>query len=92
VTIDASFSEDKTLIYIKIIDTGVGIENHRLEGLFTAFTKIMRHRELNQEGVGLGLTVSKNLANALGGDITVESFIGTGTTFSVSIPATNFKK
>lgn len=39
--------------------------------LFTAFTKIMSNREMNQEGVGLGLTISKNLAKALGGDIDV---------------------
>lgn len=51
----------------------------------------MRYRELNQEGVGLGLTVSKNLSIALGGDITVESTIGEGTTFKVTIPAKNLK-
>lgn len=33
----------------------------------------MEHRELNKEGVGLGLTISKNIANALGGDIEVQS-------------------
>ena len=41
--------------------------------LFTNFTKIMKNRELNNEGVGLGLTISKNLAKALGGDISVKS-------------------
>ena len=54
-------------------DTGVGIESDRIEGLFTAFTKVMRHRELNQHGVGLGLTICKNLSEALGGKIGVES-------------------
>ncbi|TNV85080.1 hypothetical protein FGO68_gene1071 [Halteria grandinella] len=51
----------------------------------------MRYRELNQEGVGLGLTISKNLALALGGDISVESKVGEGTTFSVYIPAINIR-
>ena len=54
-------------------DTGVGIHPHRVKNLFTAFTKIMRNRELNQDGVGLGLVVSKNLALAMGGDIKVKS-------------------
>ena len=43
---------------IEVKDTGVGIEEKKLRGLFTAFNKIMRFRELNTEGVGLGLTIS----------------------------------
>lgn len=46
----------------------------------------MNNRELNQEGVGLGLTISKNLAKALGGDINVESEIGVGSSFTLKIP------
>ena len=46
--------------------------------LFTPFTKIMTNRHLNKEGVGLGLTISKNLAKALGGDIIVKSQINEG--------------
>jgi signal transduction histidine kinase len=74
------------MVDIAIIDSGVGIESDRIDGLFSAFTKIMRFRELNNEGVGLGLTISKNLAVALGGDVTVKSVIGIGTTFTISIP------
>lgn len=58
-------------VIIEVRDTGVGIEDSKLHGLFTTFNKIMRHRELNVEGVGLGLTISQNLAKALGGKITV---------------------
>jgi hypothetical protein len=54
--------------------------------LFTNFTKIMKNRELNHEGVGLGLTISKNLAKALGGDISAQSQIGIGSTFTLKIP------
>lgn len=46
----------------------------------------MKNRELNSEGVGLGLTISKNLAKALGGDIYAESQIGVGSSFTLKIP------
>jgi signal transduction histidine kinase len=46
----------------------------------------MKNRELNKEGVGLGLTISKNLAKALGGDIYVQSEIGVGSSFTLKIP------
>jgi len=46
----------------------------------------MKNRELNHEGVGLGLTISKNLAKALGGDIYVQSQIGVGSSFTLKIP------
>ena len=41
---------------------------------------------MNQEGVGLGLTISKNLAKALGGDITVDSLVGVGSKFNLCLP------
>jgi signal transduction histidine kinase len=46
----------------------------------------MDHRELNKEGVGLGLTISKNIANALGGDIEVKSLVGKGSNFILWLP------
>lgn len=47
VQIKASLSLEHSMVEIDVIDSGVGIEHDRLEGLFTAFTKIMRYRELN---------------------------------------------
>lgn len=46
----------------------------------------MNNRDLNKEGVGLGLTISKNLANAIGGDIDVQSELGVGSQFILRIP------
>lgn len=67
-------------------DTGVGISEEQFKKMFTAFTKILKNRDMNKEGVGLGLTVSKNLANAMGGDITFESEVGKGSTFTLELP------
>jgi signal transduction histidine kinase len=60
----------------------------QISNLFQNFTKIKSHRDLNKEGVGLGLTISKNLAKALGGDIYVDSEIGKGSRFVLKIPVT----
>eukprot|EP00347_Sterkiella_histriomuscorum_P016729 403352075 len=60
-------------VILVIDDSGVGMSENQIKQLFTTFTKIMDNRSLNKEGVGLGLTISKNLAKALGGDITVIS-------------------
>jgi signal transduction histidine kinase len=46
----------------------------------------MDFRELNKDGVGLGLTISKNLAQAFGGDLLVESKVGAGSFFILSLP------
>ena len=59
----------------------------QMTNLFTNYTKIINNRELNREGVGLGLTISKNLAKALGGDIFATSSIGIGSSFTLKIPA-----
>lgn len=54
--------------------------------LFNTFTKIEKNREHNKEGCGLGLTIAKNIANALGGDITVESEVDIGSKFILTLP------
>ena len=46
----------------------------------------MKNRELNRQGCGLGLNISKSIANALGGDITVKSTEGVGSLFTLIIP------
>jgi signal transduction histidine kinase len=49
----------------------VGISEEDIKLLFTPFLKIQKNRNFNREGVGLGLAVSKNIAQALGGDLFV---------------------
>jgi signal transduction histidine kinase len=72
IIIDVSRSDDDyNFIEIKFTDTGVGIEKDKIENLFDIYNKNMDDRELNTQGCGLGLSIAKNLSNALGGDIKV---------------------
>ena len=73
------------MIEIKVTDTGVGIDKEKLKNIFQVFTKVMQDREMNKAGTGLGLSISKNLANVLGGDITVVSEKGKGSQFTLTI-------
>jgi signal transduction histidine kinase/DNA-binding NarL/FixJ family response regulator len=67
-------------------DTGVGISSTELAKLFEAFSQTESGRE-SQEGTGLGLVISLQFVQLMGGDITVESQLGKGTTFNFSIQA-----
>lgn len=58
----------------------------QISKLFQPYTKIMKNRILNTEGVGLGLAVSRNIARALGGDIVVQSTPKVGSTFTFTLP------
>jgi hypothetical protein len=58
----------------------------QVERLFQPFTKIMENRNLNRDGVGLGLSVSQKIAKALGGSIFVVSKIDHGSSFTLRLP------
>eukprot|EP00347_Sterkiella_histriomuscorum_P008673 403344196 len=73
-----SVNHQDKLLQLKVTDSGVGMDQDQQKKLFQAFTKIMNNRHMNKEGVGLGLTISKNLAKALGGDISVTSEVDKG--------------
>eukprot|EP00347_Sterkiella_histriomuscorum_P021684 403333123 len=86
VKIIVKYDYPTNMILFKVKDTGVGICEEQHAKLFSAFTKIMKNRDLNKEGCGLGLQVSKNLANAMGGNIEFKSMVGRGSTFTLSLP------
>jgi PAS domain S-box-containing protein len=72
-------------IEIRVADTGPGISPEKLERIFDPF--VQAERRLNQpvQGVGLGLAISQDLARAMGGQVTVESEVGKGSTFTISL-------
>ncbi len=69
-------------------DTGIGIASSYVDSIFESFTQAGTDTARKFGGTGLGLTISKQLANLMGGDISVESELGHGTTFSVVLPIT----
>jgi signal transduction histidine kinase/DNA-binding NarL/FixJ family response regulator len=77
---------DKCILNFSIRDTGVGIAEEELPQLFASFSQAQAGRE-KQEGTGLGLAISRRFVQLMGGDISVTSELGKGTTFQFQIQA-----
>lgn len=67
-------------------DTGIGIRTEFIDEIFEAFTREHDSRTERIEGTGLGMAITKKIVDMLGGSITVESHVGQGTVFTVSLP------
>ncbi|HIJ61478.1 MAG TPA: response regulator [Rhodospirillaceae bacterium] len=70
----------------KVIDSGIGMTAEQLQRVFTPFEQADSSTTRRFGGSGLGLAISSNLARLMGGDITVESCLGQGSTFTVTLP------
>lgn len=73
-------------ITIVVSDTGIGIEFQKLESIFEPFVQLRESLTDREGGVGLGLAISRDLAQAMNGDVTVESEGGKGARFTLSLP------
>ena len=77
-------AEDR--VQFAVSDTGIGIAPDRIDRIFEAFTQADNSTTRRHDGAGLGLTISRELCRAMGGDITVRSEPGVGSTFSFTLP------
>jgi PAS domain S-box-containing protein len=76
---------DGALVLLRVRDTGVGIAPQHLERIFDPFVQVDRGATAT-EGTGLGLAISRDLARAMHGDLTAESTLGAGSTFTLALP------
>ncbi|MEO7963717.1 MAG: ATP-binding protein, partial [Gemmatimonadaceae bacterium] len=83
VTLDCQ--EQATEICIRVRDTGVGIPADRLRSIFDPFVQVDRGRSRPNDGVGLGLAISRDLARGMGGELSVESTLGVGSSFTLML-------
>jgi len=73
-------------VHIAVSDTGIGIASNKLEGIFEKFTQGDTSITRKYGGTGLGLAISKNLAEIMGGSITIKSQLGKGSEFTLHLP------
>ena len=74
------------MVVIRVADTGRGIASERLEDVFEPFVQVDVRLTRTQEGIGLGLAISRDLARGMGGDLTVESEVGRVSAFTLTLP------
>ncbi|SEM88041.1 Glycosyl hydrolases family 2, sugar binding domain [Paenisporosarcina quisquiliarum] len=84
ITIDAKVKG--THMHVSVTDTGKGIEKEHLELIFSSFYQIESSRSGDAKGLGLGLSITKNIIESSGGSISVSSEIGKGSCFTFTVP------
>ena len=86
ITVSCERAGDRALLRVR--DTGIGIAHDQLERIFDAFVQLGGESpHTTQRGVGLGLAISRELARAMGGELTADSTPGEGSVFTLELPA-----
>ncbi len=85
VSLDESADKSKSTLKFSVADTGIGMPPDKLNNIFQPFEQIEDVMRANHGGAGLGLAICNELVSKLGGDISVESRLGQGSTFTFTI-------
>lgn len=86
VHIRAEHDDDTNSLYVRVTDTGQGIDENKQQKVFEVFEQADTSWSREFEGVGLGLSLAKRYAQLMGGDITLESLAGKGSVFTLRLP------
>jgi PAS domain S-box-containing protein len=84
ITVDCGVSADTATL--TVTDNGPGVPADRADDIFEPFVQLGRSLSSGHEGAGLGLAISRDLARNMGGDVTVETALGKGATFTMTLP------
>lgn len=85
-TIEMRCDADETRLHVRVKDSGIGIPDNQLDAIFSPFAQVGRSLASPKEGTGLGLSISRDLARGMNGELTVESKVGAGSTFTLDLP------
>ncbi|WIA38945.1 hypothetical protein OEZ86_005097 [Tetradesmus obliquus] len=82
----AAAAGPQEVVLVSVEDTGLGIPEEKLQAVFEAFEQVHTDISRSQRGLGLGLSIVRQLVDAMGGSISASSVVGSGTTFTFSLP------
>ncbi|MEO6209488.1 MAG: ATP-binding protein [Gemmatimonadaceae bacterium] len=82
--LDADVEEES--VKLRVVDSGIGIAVDKLDAIFEPFIQVTSGAARTDVGLGLGLAISRDLARAMRGDLSVESKVGVGSTFTLTLP------
>jgi len=84
--IGVSADGEDGVVRLRVRDSGAGIPADKLDRIFEPFVQLRPGRTRTHEGTGLGLAISRDLARAMHGEIAVESTVGVGSIFTLTLP------
>lgn len=87
--VSVSMKGDESWVYVSVTDRGVGISAEELPRLFDPYYRSSSAKGTVPSGLGLGLYVAREIISLHGGDISAESILGSGSTFTIRLPAVN---
>ena len=85
ITLEAIVGAERVMVHVH--DTGIGIPPEQLDAIFEPFVQVDKRLTRTNEGVGLGLSISRDLARGMGGDLVAESAPGVGSVLTLVLPA-----
>jgi PAS domain S-box-containing protein len=86
ISLECAAAAQPGVAVVRVRDSGVGIPADKLDSIFDPFMQVDRKLNRPSEGIGLGLAISRDLARGMGGDLSVESTPGVGSTFTLTLP------